>query len=97
MMTYCRSVLGPRCVLENNSIKLPPKYPALYDKMRQLGRPISFQTATPAKIGGLDDLKKTLQWAVSQQADSVELPVSYRNASPQDFVSFNTTLSQGAP
>jgi hypothetical protein len=71
-MQYCRQVLGPRCVLENNSIRWPPipTYDTMYQAMSRMGPPISFQTAGPARIG---NLPMTLQWAVQQGADAVEL------------------------
>jgi hypothetical protein len=71
-MQYCRQVLGARCVLENNSIRWPPlpTYETMYQAMTQMGPPISFQTAGPARIG---NLPMTLQWAVKQGADAVEL------------------------
>jgi len=79
VMAYCRKVLGPRCVLENNSIRWPPPDGAMgqmYQAIRRLGPPISFQTATPERIG---DPQKTLDWAVEQGANAVELPRSYSN------------------
>ena len=91
MMDYCRTNLGARCVLENNSIRTPvqPNYAAMYDRMKQMGPPISFQTANPNKIG---DLLATLQWAAQEGANSVELPGSYQKESPQTFTTANDTL-----
>ncbi|MBV8979607.1 MAG: hypothetical protein JO086_01785, partial [Acidimicrobiia bacterium] len=62
MMQYCRTNLGARCVLENNAIRTPvqPDYTSMYDAIKQLGPPISFQTANPNKVG---DLLATLTWA----------------------------------
>lgn len=77
MMDYCRQELGDRCVLENNSIRWPPlagSYPAMYDHIRQLGPPITFQTAAPSRIG---DWWQTLNWAIGQGANAVELNGSY--------------------
>src|SRR5438445_673179 len=67
MMDYCRTTLGARCVLENNSIRTPVQanYAAMYDRIKQMGPPISFQTANPNKIG---DLLTTLMWAAQQGA-----------------------------
>ncbi len=50
MMSYCRQVLGPACVLENNSLRVPPppEYQTMYVQMQSLGQPIAFQTATAA-------------------------------------------------
>jgi hypothetical protein len=80
MMAYCRSTLGQRCVLENDSIRDPisavgapqPYYSEMYAAMSALGAPIAFQTAT---AGGLGDLWATLEWAAQQHAASVELPL----------------------
>jgi hypothetical protein len=78
MMRHCREVLGARCVLENHSIRWPPKsepaYKQLYQDMKAVGPPFSLQTATPARIG---DWQQTLQWAVDFGANSVELNVGY--------------------
>jgi len=79
MMRFCRDQLGPRCVLANNSIRSPissldrsePHYARMYDAMRNVGGPHSFQTAAPARIG---DCGNTLVWAVEARAAYVELP-----------------------
>jgi hypothetical protein len=79
MMQYCRTALGPQCVLENNSIRWPPldnAYTDMYASMQELGVPISFQTATLARVG---DLAQTLSWAVTSGADAVELPQGYES------------------
>jgi hypothetical protein len=77
MMEYCRTTLGAQCVLENNSIRWPPMggaYTDMYAAMQELGAPISFQTATGARVG---DLAQTIAWAASVGADAVELPQGY--------------------
>jgi hypothetical protein len=91
MMDYCRMTLGARCVLENNSIRSPvqPNYALMYDRMKAMGPPISFQTANPNKVG---DLLATLQWAVQQGANSVELPGTYQKQSPSVFTAANDAL-----
>ncbi len=91
MMDYCRTNLGARCVLENNSIRTPVQsnYAPMYDRIKQLGPPISFQTANPNKIG---DLLATLQWAAQEGANSVELPGSYTNDPPSTFAAANAAL-----
>ncbi len=81
MMRYCRSKLGAACVLENHSIRTTGQgrlYQQMYQAMRSLGGAIGFQTASPNRIGSL---LGTLDWAISQRASSVELPVSYRTSS----------------
>jgi hypothetical protein len=88
MMQYCRQVLGTACVLENNSLRDPPAgagYLSMYASMMQLGAPITFQTATAARIGSLSQV---LTYAVSLHADSVELPAGYESAgTPASFAS----------
>lgn len=81
MMRYCRSKLGAACVLENHSIRTTGQgrlYQQMYQAMRSLGGAVGFQTASPNRIGSL---LGTLDWAISQHASSVELPVSYRTSS----------------
>jgi hypothetical protein len=93
MMAYCRQVLGPACVLENNSLRVPvqPEYQTMYEQMETLGQPIAFQTATEARIG---NLQATLQYAVTLGANSVELPGSYQTlATPSDFTATNDQLA----
>ena len=88
VMSYCRQVLGPRCVLENNSIRVPPQvnYAKMYAAMSALGPPIAFQTATMRKVG---DLLGTISYAAGLRASSVELPSGFTAYSP-------STLSQAA-
>jgi hypothetical protein len=75
MMSFCRSTLGARCVLENNSLRVPPLYPDMYAAMQSDGPPIAFQTAVLAKVG---PLVPTIQYAISLGAASVELPAGYQ-------------------
>jgi hypothetical protein len=93
MMAYCRTALGPQCVLENNSIRWPPMgsaYSEMYSSMSELGAPISFQTATEARIGNLTD---TVTWAVSVGADAVELPEGYGGEPAQTLAGFTAKLA----
>ena len=82
MMTYCRTTLGQRCVLSNNSIRWPLSeldkdrpaeayYQRMYESMASLGAPVAFQTAVGGRIGNCEE---TLRWAVAFPAASVELP-----------------------
>jgi hypothetical protein len=73
LMRYCRSSLGSRCVLENDSIRYPVRAgpQALYDAMKQLGPPMALQTAVAQNVG---NLAFVLQYAVSIGANAVELP-----------------------
>jgi hypothetical protein len=87
MMAYCRQLMGPRCVLENDSIRSPLQggaYRSMYAQMKALGPPIAFQTATMSKVG---DLTSTLAWAVSEGATSVELPDGFNRLTPTIFTS----------
>jgi len=94
MMRYCRATLGARCVLENNSLADPPKYVRMYSVMKALGGPISFQTATAAKIG---DLQQALALGAEYGATSVELPSSYtKDSSPQALAAPNARLEANA-
>lgn len=93
MMRYCRTVLGDRCILQNNSIRSPVlrTYAAMYADMRQLGPPIAFQTATREKIGDLED---ALEWAVRQGASSVEIFVGYEDYPVDVLAAFDRAFEQ---
>lgn len=86
---YCRARLGELCTLSNNSIRSDytgvllhgdaetpflSVYAALYDGMRELGPPSSFQTAAPSRVG---DLSTTVELAVRFGANAVEVPIAY--------------------
>lgn len=80
MMAYCRSSLGDRCVLENDSIRYPAlgfDYAAMYQHMVGLGGDICFETALPSVVG---DVVKTLQWAHGEAASAVEIPTTMPSA-----------------
>jgi len=84
MMTYCRQRLGSRCVLANNSLQWPldgGEYTSMYAALTSLGAPLSFQTATAAKIG---DWAATLDWAAAHGANMVELNADYDPSYPVD-------------
>ena len=92
MMGYCRSVLGSRCVLGNNSISAPldgGPYTSMYARIRALGPPYYFQTATAAKIG---DWAATLDWAAGHGAGMVELPAGYDAWPLADLAGYDTRL-----
>ncbi len=87
-MDFCRAQLGARCVLENNSVRAPisrlgPQYERMYAHMHALGAPITFQTATPNRIGCLvaaecpPGVESVLDWATSFGATAVELPSQF--------------------
>jgi hypothetical protein len=94
-MRYCRSTLGARCVLENNSIQWPVKqgYIGMYARMKELGPPIAFQTDTRAKVG---DLRRALEWAVDQGANSVELFRRYEEYPVSLLTIFDRALKANA-
>jgi hypothetical protein len=81
MMRYCRSRLGGRCVLENNSIRSPihsldpakgvQHYQKMYQAMTKHSPSRAFQTATAARMGNCE---RTLDWAADRGASYVELP-----------------------
>ena len=78
MMQFCRSTLGERCGLQNNSIsdeKLAnPNFVTMYAAMTKLGPPIILQTAARKRLG---DEERVLAAAVKVGANSVELPQGY--------------------
>ncbi|WP_033342638.1 hypothetical protein [Catenuloplanes japonicus] len=82
MIDYCRTVLGARCVLGNNSLDpdRPAAYVEMYSYIAAKGAPISYQTATAAKICENQSpcpaalWKATLQLALDYGAGAVELP-----------------------
>ena len=93
MMAYCRQLLASACVLENNSLRSPeqPAYVAMYANMHALGQPISFQTATAARVG---NLAATLNDAIALGANSVELPGGYETlGTPSSFASTTHALA----
>ncbi|MGH8905240.1 MAG: hypothetical protein ACRD0K_01655 [Egibacteraceae bacterium] len=95
MMRLCRSVLGDRCILENNSIQWPvkPTYTEMYAQIRALGPPIAFQTEPRAKVG---DLGQALAWAVEQGANSVELHRRYEEHPADSLATFDRALKANA-
>lgn len=96
MMLYCRQTLGQRCVLENNSIRWPAQaneYSSMYAKIKALGAPITFQTATPEKIG---DWQGALTFAVDEGASAVELPAGYNKYPLGELAAFDSKLEANA-
>ena len=90
MMELCRSVLGSRCVLANNSLRVPLQFPVMYDRIMALGPPITFQTAVLAKVG---DLRATLDTAIALGAGSVELPGGFQEVDPSQLADYNRRLA----
>jgi hypothetical protein len=93
MMDFCRSTLGSRCVLANNSLRTPPQFPDMYAHMLSLGPPIAFQTAVKAKVGNLG---ATIQTAIALGAGSVELPAGFEFMSPASLTTYSSGLAANA-
>ena len=95
MMSFCRTTLGARCVLANNSLRTPPQqsYVSMYTYMQSLGPPIAIQTATLSRIG---DLGTTLQSAITLGASSVELPAGYQSFPAAALSTYDTGLGANA-
>ena len=93
MMDFCRATLGQRCVLANNSLRVPLQFPQMYDHIHALGPPIAFQTAVMAKVG---DLAGTIDTAIGLGAASVELPAGFESLSINALGAFNSSLAAQA-
>lgn len=78
VMDQCRSILGVRCGLQNNSLSssklVNTLYTQMYAHMTLLGPPVILQTARSSVIGTVADV---LTAAVKIGATSVELPNGY--------------------
>jgi hypothetical protein len=94
MIDYCRQVLGSRCTLENNSLRstsLGGLYDSMYAAIKAKGAPITYQTATLARVGSLP---ATLQVAINDGAIAVELPSGYETVlTPTDALSWTQRLA----
>lgn len=95
MMSHCRRVLGPRCVLANNSLRWPllggAGYRDLYRAMVKLGPPLAFQTAVPRRVG---DWRATLEWAADTGANFVELNSDYPSYPLAELARFGRRLEE---
>ena len=94
MMSFCRSTLGARCVLANNSLRTPLQFPELYAQIKSLGPPITFQTAALNRVGNLE---ATIDAAIAIGAGSVELPAGFQLLPASALSGFNSRLSANAP
>jgi hypothetical protein len=78
VMSTCRTMLGVRCGLQNNSLSsdklADATFQQLYHRMTQLGPTIVLQTASRGRIG---DAASVLAAAVTIGANAVELPAGY--------------------
>jgi hypothetical protein len=94
MMTYCRSALGRRCVLENNSLHLPVAttgaYGSLHVKMKALGPPISLQTAGAISPSALAALVPSAARLVG--TDAIEVPQDFSAFAPSDLANNSAPL-----
>ena len=93
MMSYCRQVLGSRCIIENNSLRstsMGTRYDQMYTAMTVRGPNIAFQTATMGRVGSLSI---TLGKAISLYAASVELPSGYQALGAAAFAAFAPRLA----
>jgi hypothetical protein len=92
-MDYCRQVLGALCGLENNGLSLRrlgvPEFQTMYQRMADLGAPVTFQTAARGRIG---DWTVALAAAVRYGARSVELPKGYTRWDQAQLASFGAQL-----
>jgi len=86
VMRYCRQRLGVRCGLENNSLKSNPTapYQQLYQAMKAIGPPMTFQTSQTATVG---DVPTAVALGANLGAASIELPVSYKKSPPSQLLS----------
>ncbi len=79
MMDLCRTELGPRCGLQNNSLSsdklAAANFDQLYAAMVARGGTLVFQTAACSRLG---DAQEVLDAASQMGADSVELPTGYQ-------------------
>jgi len=95
LMDQCRRVLGPRCVLANNSVRWPvlagKAYADLYRAMSRLGPPLAFQTAVPRRIG---DWRATLAWVADAGANTVELNADYPSYPLAELAGFAARLKE---
>jgi hypothetical protein len=83
---YCREILGRRCGLENDSLRVPIQgggYPRMYEHMKALGPPLTFQLAAIKKVG---DIVAAISLARSYGALSVELPNKYQQVTTPDLL-----------
>jgi hypothetical protein len=97
-ITYCRQVLGSRCTLENNSLRSTSQgtdYDSMDASIKAAGAPITFQTATLARIGSIP---VTLQSAINYGAITVELPNGYESAlTPAEALTWTQRLTTNGP
>ena len=73
VMAACRAALGARCVLGNHALSAPLRAAdqGVYDALGAAGGPISFQTASPRKMGCL--WTQTVAQGVALGASSIEI------------------------
>jgi hypothetical protein len=98
LITYCRQVLGTQCTLENNSLRATSQgkqYDSMYATIKTAGAPITYQTATLARVG---NMTTTLQNAINYGAIAVELPSGYATVlTPADALTWTQKLMANGP
>ncbi len=100
LMEEFRQICRASAVLQNNSIRSrmigsEERSGSLYRHMKEMGPPLSFQTATAARVGDLD---ATIEWAIrGLGAHAVELPRGYeRLLSPERLADLDAGLKANA-
>lgn len=73
VMAACRAAFGARCVLGNHALSAPLRAAdqGVYDALGAIGGPLSFQTASPRKMGCL--WTQTVAQGAALGASSIEL------------------------
>lgn len=81
IMQYGRSVIGPHMAVGFTGLGKPPdaEEQEMYDNFQTLGKPIWWQTATYAKLGGKTGLQAALQEGINRGGNTAELPAGYQN------------------
>lgn len=96
MILYCRTALGQRCVLHNESFRagkntLGVRYTQMYAFMKAQGPAMSLQTAQMVRVG---DLPAALAQAVALRVNSAELGPGYQqHISMAELARYDAELS----
>lgn len=82
ILRYCRTILGPRCVQGNNSVRSTSQgaaYEKMYSYQKTAGKPLYYQLATDVRVG---DYKVAITKSINQGSYSVEF-------SKEDYPSYS--------
>lgn len=94
-MDHCRAVLGQRCVLGNNSIRIAfqtqQPQAQLYPDIKKRCAPIEFQTAVASRIGDMSD---TINWAIQLGANGVEVEQDFATQTDMTVSALQTADQQ---